>query len=131
MIFKYKGFNKNGEAVQATITADTLADAKETLKFNGILLESIREQRSFFTSKIPNAELIIVSRNLSIYLKSSIPLYQALALLKNSYEGNKKMLLWLDALINALKSGATFFEALEQQSIFKIPQFFFIYSESV
>ncbi len=124
MIFKYKGFNKNGEAVQATITADTLADAKETLKFNGILLESIREQRSFFTSKIPNAELIIVSRNLSIYLKSSIPLYQALALLKNSYEGNKKMLLWLDALINALKSGATFFEALEQQSIFKIPQFF-------
>ncbi|MDF1875394.1 type II secretion system F family protein [Sulfurimonas sp. SAG-AH-194-I05] len=124
MIFSYKGFTTKGETVSATITADSLADAKEILQHNGILLEKIKEQRSFFTPKIPNSELVIVCRNLSIYLKSSIPLYQALALLKNSYEGNKKMLLWLDALINALKSGATFFEALEGQTIFKMPQFF-------
>lgn len=130
MIFKYKGFDKNGNTVRATITADTLADAKQNLEFNGVLLETIREQRSFFTPKIPNSELVIVCRNLSIYLKSSIPLYQALALLKNSYEGNKKMILWLDALINSLKSGKTFFEALEQQNIFKMPQFF-LYSIKV
>ncbi len=124
MIFKYKGFSKTGDSINATITAETLSEAKETLENSGILLESIKEQKSFFTPKISNMELVIVSRNLSIYLKSAIPLYQALALLKNSYEGNKKMLLWLDALINALKSGKTFFEALEAQTIFKIPQFF-------
>ncbi len=124
MIFNYEGFSKSGEVVKSNITAETLADATEILQANGILIEKIKKQRSFFTSKIKSAELIIISRNLSIYLKSSIPLYQALALLKNSYEGNKKLLLWLDALINSLKSGSTFFEALENQTVFKIPQFY-------
>jgi len=124
MIFYYNGFDKNGKNVKANITADTLADATEILQSNGILIESIKEKKTLFTPKIKNAELIIICRNLSIYLKSSIPLYQALALLKNSYENNKKMLLWLDALINSLKSGSTFFEALEHQNIFKLPQFF-------
>jgi len=124
MIFYYNGFDKNGKNVKANITADTLADATEILQSNGILIESIKEKKTLFTPKVKNAELIIICRNLSIYLKSSIPLYQALALLKNSYENNKKMLLWLDALINSLKSGSTFFEALEHQSIFKLPQFF-------
>jgi len=124
MIFYYNGFDKNGKKVKSNITADTLADATEILQSNGILIESIKEKKTFFTPKIKNSELIIICRNLSIYLKSSIPLYQALALLKNSYENNNKMLLWLDALINSLKSGSTFFEALEHQSIFKLPQYF-------
>ncbi|WP_373035040.1 type II secretion system F family protein [Sulfurimonas sp.] len=124
MIFYYNGFDKNGKNVKSNITADTLADATEILQSNGILIETIKEKKTFFTPKVKNAELIIICRNLSIYLKSSIPLYQALALLKNSYESNKKMLLWLDSLINSLKSGSTFFEALERQSIFKLPQFF-------
>jgi len=124
MIFYYEGFSKSGENLKSTITADTLADAKETLLANGILIEKIKEKKSWFTPKIQNSELVIICRNLSIYLKSGIPLYKALALLKNSYEGNKKILLWLDALINNLKSGSTFFEALESQDVFKLPQFF-------
>ena len=124
MIFAYEGFSKSGEIVKKTITADTLADATEILLANGIMIEKIKEKRTFFRAKMPNAELIIISRNLGIYLKSAIPLYQALALLKNSYEGNKKILLWLDALINSLKGGKTFFEALESQTIYKIPQFY-------
>jgi general secretion pathway protein F/type IV pilus assembly protein PilC len=124
MIFTYEGFSKNGTILKSTISADSLEDAKETLLANGILIEKIKEQKSFFTQKIKNSELVIICRNLSIYLKSSIPLYQALALLKNSYEGNKKILLWLDALITSLKSGKTFFDSLEAQNIFILPQFF-------
>jgi len=124
MIFYYHGFDKNGKNVKSNITADSLADATQIVQSNGILIESIKEKKTFFTPKIKNTELVIICRNLSIYLKSSIPLYQALTLLKNSYETNKKMLLWLDALINSLKSGSTFFEALESQTIFKLPQFF-------
>ena len=124
MIFTYSGFDKNGNSVKSTISADSIVEAKEALLSSGILIEKIKEQKLFFTKKIQNSELVIICRNLSIYLKSSIPLYQALSLLKNSYEGDKKILLWLDALINSLKSGKTFFEALESQNIFKLPQFF-------
>lgn len=130
MIFIYKGFNKSGVSVKTTISADSIEDAKERLLSSGILIESIKEQKSFFTQKIKNSELVIICRNLSIYLKSSIPLYQALALLKNSYEGDKKIILWLDTLITSLKSGKSFFEALESQNIFTMPQFF-LYSIKV
>ena len=124
MIFYYNGFDKNGKNVKSNLIAETLAEATEILQSNGILIESIKEKKVFFTPKIKNTQLIIICRNLSIYLKSSIPLYQALALLKNSDENNKKIVLWFDALIDSLKSGSTFFEALEHQSIFKLPQFF-------
>lgn len=124
MIFSYEGFNKNGENVKTTMSAGSLEEAKETLLANGIMIVKIKEKKSFFTPKIQNSELVVICRNLSIYLKSSIPLYQALALLKNSYEGEKKILMWLDALIASLKGGKTFFEALDSQDIFKLPQFF-------
>ncbi|MBL0707966.1 MAG: type II secretion system F family protein [Sulfurimonas sp.] len=124
MIFKYKGFDKKGDSVSGTVVGDTLDEAKGSLESSEILIESIKQQKSLFTPKISNAQLVVVSRNLSIYLKSSIPIYKALLLLKNSYKGNKKMLLWLDALVNGLKSGKTFYEALDTQTIFKIPQFY-------
>ena len=124
MIFAYEGFDKNGDYLKNTISADSISEAKEILLSNSIMIEKIKEKKSFFTPKIKNSELVIICRNLSIYLKSSIPLYQALALLKNSYEGNKKILIWLDTLITSIKSGKSFFEALESQDIYKLPQFF-------
>jgi len=124
MIFRYSGFSKSGKALKDSITAKDFDEATAILSSRGILIDSIKEKKSYFTPKIKNSELIIICRNLSIYLKSSIPLYEALSLLKNSYENDKKITLWLDSLVSNLKSGQSFFEALENQSIFKMPKFF-------
>ncbi|MEA1956662.1 MAG: type II secretion system F family protein [Campylobacterota bacterium] len=124
MIFAYSGFSKDGKSVKDKLSAQSIEEAKDMLLLKGILIDSIKEKKPFFTPKIQNSELIVICRNLSIYLKSSIPLYKALALLGNSYENDKKILLWLDVLIENLKSGNNFYESLEKQTIFKLPKFF-------
>jgi len=124
MIYKYKGYTKTGKTQKGDITARSIEEAKEILRNKNIYIDSLSEKRSFFKAKIPNAELITIARNLSIYLKSGIPLYQALSLLKNSYENNKKMTLWLDTLIENVRSGESFYDSLEEQTIYKLPNFF-------
>ena len=124
MIFSFVGYDKSGKTIRSSINAESIAEAQDILLSRNILIEKIKEKKSFFTPKINSGELSIICRNLSIYLSSSIPLYQAIALLKNSYEKNKKILLWLESLVNDLKAGKTFFEALENQTIFKLPMYF-------
>jgi len=127
MIFNYSGFDKNGQKVNSNITALNIDEAKSILELQGIYIEKIKEKKTLFTPKIDPSELSVVCRNLSIYLKSSIPLYKAIDLLKDSYEGNKKMLLWLQTIGKDLSEGSSFYEALKNQQIFKIPEYF-IYS---
>jgi general secretion pathway protein F/type IV pilus assembly protein PilC len=124
MIFSYKGYDKKGKDLKSQINANSIEEAKEILKSQGILVESIKEKKSFYTPKLKDAELALFCRNISIYLKSSIPLYKAIALLQNSYEGNKRTLLWLQTLNSDLKSGMSFYEALQNQNIYKLPPYF-------
>ncbi len=127
MIFSYIGYDKNGKKVKNTITAENNAEATSILTQKGLMIESIKEQKIWFTPKIKGAELSLICRNLSIYLKSSIPLYKAITLLENSYEGNKKTTLWLQNVGKDLKSGMSFYEALQNQKIYKLPDYF-VYS---
>jgi general secretion pathway protein F/type IV pilus assembly protein PilC len=124
MIFSYKGYDKKGKDLKSQINANSIEEAKEILKSQGILVENIKEKKSFYTPKLKDAELALFCRNISIYLKSSIPLYKAIALLQNSYEGNKRTLLWLQTLNSDLKSGMSFYEALQNQNIYKLPPYF-------
>lgn len=124
MIYSYKGFDRSGKTISGDLSAQNIKEAQEILLAKEIYIESLKAKRSFFRAKIQNSELITICRNLSIYLKSGIPLYQALALLKNSYENDKKMTLWLDTLIENVKSGKNFYDSLEDQNIYKLPNFF-------
>ena len=127
MIFSYVGYDKTGQKQKSQLTANNIEDAKDTLKNKGILVENIKEKKSWYTPKMKDAELALMCRNLSIYLKSSIPLYKAISLLETSYEGNKKTTLWLQSLSKNLKGGMSFYEALQNQDIYKLPEYF-IYS---
>ncbi len=124
MIYTYKGYDKQGKKVHSQIVAQSLEEAKSNLQYQGILVESIRQKISWFTPKIKPLQLASICRNLSIYLKSSIPLYKALDLLQESYSKDKKMTLWLQTMAKELGSGSSFYEALKNQTIFKIPEYF-------
>jgi general secretion pathway protein F/type IV pilus assembly protein PilC len=130
MIYAYKGYDKGGKVVSDKLTASNLDEAKVILYSRGILIENIKEKKPLFTPKINNSDLSSISRNISIYLNSSIPLYKAINLLKNSYKNSKRMLLWLNSIEESLKKGSTFKEALESQVIYKLPDFY-LYSIDV
>ncbi len=127
MIYSYIGYSKQGKKLRDSITAISQEEAKSILLSKGILLESIKVDKPWFTPKIKEADLALMSRNISIYLKSSIPLYKAITLLENSYEDNKKITLWLQSLSKDLKSGVSFYDALRGQDIYKLPDYF-VYS---
>lgn len=127
MIFSYIGYDKNGKKYQDKLSANSQNEAKEILTHKGLFVESIKQKKVWFIPKIKGAELALICRNLSIYLKSSIPLYKAIALLENSYEGDKKTLLWLQNIGHDLKGGSSFYDSLKNQEIYKIPDYF-IYS---
>jgi type II secretory pathway component PulF len=72
MIFSYVGYDKTGQKQKSQLTANNIEDAKDTLKNKGILVENIKEKKSWYTPKMKDAELALMCRNLSIYLKSSV-----------------------------------------------------------
>ena len=75
MIFSYVGYDKNGKKYQSNVSAKSEDEAKEILAQKGFLIESLKQKKVWFVPKIKGTELSLICRNLSIYLKSSIPLY--------------------------------------------------------
>jgi len=124
MIFKYKGYDKDGNKVASKINTSSKEEAFALLSERGILVEKLSEQRSFFIREIDPSTLATIARNLSIYLKSGITLYRALNLLEENFAKDKKIKLFLNSLASEIKEGKNFYEALKNQNIYKIPQFF-------
>ena len=128
MLYKYKGFKKDGSLIKGKIEASSLQNAKQKLKEEGIYYESLREIKGIefsfaFTRKIPKEFLLKFARVLSAYLRSSIPLANALNLSKNQF--NRTVYKnFIYQLITAIEEGQNFYQSLERQKIYKIPPFF-------
>ena len=128
MLYKYKGFKKDGSLIKGKIEASSLQNAKQKLKEEGIYYESLREIKGIefsfaFTRKIPKEFLLKFARVLSAYLRSSIPLANALNLSKNQF--NRTVYKnFIYQLITAIEEGQNFYQSLERQKIYKIPSFF-------
>jgi len=132
MIISYKGINNKGEKEKGIIEAQNIEDAKKRLKAKGIYYTSIKETKKplsttfSFTkkAKLTDLELATISRDLSIYLKAGISIVNALKLSKNQYETDKKISTFINSIITLLDEGKSFYQALENQSIIAIPQFY-------
>ncbi len=132
MIFRYVGYDKGGNKVKARVEAHSIDDAKKKLKARGIIYESIKEvKRSFLddidfnsSSKIPTDKLSQLTKNLAIYLKSGIPILKVIKLAKSQYEEEPKIYDFLTTLETSIDEGNSFYYALENQKILKLPAFF-------
>jgi general secretion pathway protein F len=88
-IFHYKGYRQDGKESAGTITADSLRDARERLKGNGIIPASIEEEnaqtarKSVFSwrGRVGLPELALMTRRLATLLGASMPLFEAVATL--------------------------------------------------
>jgi len=130
MIFRYKGIDKNGKKIKGKLEASSYDEAKKRLALKGVLYKSIKEDSGYFNLnlkkryKITSRELSQLSNELSIYLKSGITIVNALKILSTQYKNNKKLSLFLSALNELLDEGKTFYQALEEQKIIRLPQFY-------
>jgi len=132
MIFKYKGIDQSGKSVTGRIESKSLESAKRTIKNQHIFLESIREVGNNFSflSKLQNLrmttidpkKLAILSRNLSIYLNSSIPIVKAITLAKS--QADTKTADFLTSIETMLDQGKSFYSAIENQKVYKLPDFY-------
>ncbi|WP_457744498.1 type II secretion system F family protein [Sulfurimonas sp.] len=132
MIFKYKGIDADGKKVSDKIEAQSLAEVKSKLKAKNILYKSLEEDTSSFFDKIEFSrkykispqELSVLSRELSMYIRSGITIVSALKVIQSHYDKNKKIKLFLTTVSTYLDEGKNFYTALEEQTIVTLPIFF-------
>jgi type II secretory pathway component PulF len=132
MVFKYQGLSADGTKAKGVIEANDLEEAKKRLQAQKIYYTSIKEDGGSFFSGIslkrtksinPN-DLAVLSRDLSIYLKAGISIVNALKLAQNQYEKNRTITSFLSIVITLLDEGKSFYQALEAQSVIKLPPFY-------
>ena len=132
MIFRFVGIDANGKKIKDKIEAQSLVEAKAKLKAKNILYKSIDEETpSFFDKlefsrkyKISPQELSVLSRELSMYIRSGITIVSALKVIESHYEKNKKIRLFITTVSTYLDEGKDFYSALEEQNVVELPLFF-------
>ena len=132
MIFKYSGIDADGRKVSDKVEAQSLSEAKTKLKAKGVIYKSIGEETpSIFDKfefsrkyKISPQELSVLSRELSMYIRSGITIVAALKVIQSHYDKNKKIKLFLTTVSTYLDEGKDFYSALEEQKVVELPLFF-------
>jgi len=131
MIFVYKGIDKNGNKIKATIEAPSLKEAKIKLSTKGIIYSSLKKEFRFFSNEtfkkrysINNKTLSSISREISMYIKSGITIVNAIKIISSQYKNDKRIYLFFSTIATLLDEGKTFYQALEDQKIVKLPLFY-------
>lgn len=132
MIFKYSGFDKDGQKVKSKLEAVDEQELKAKLKAKGIIYTNISKESEpifkNFSLKRKNAisynSLSIISRDLSIYIKSGISIVNAIKLASNQYKTDKKNSLFFKSIETFLNEGKNFYQALEAQNVYELPSFY-------
>ncbi len=122
MLFKYTAYDKNGKKQKGIIEADNIHEAKKFLK-NYIIID-IKPIKTLnfnlsFSKNINKKELSKLFLTIGLYLKSSIPISNAIILTKNQIE-NSKIIKFLDFIQKEIKEGQNLSNSIEKQKIIKL-----------
>lgn len=124
MTFLYKGYDKDFAKTKGMLSANSLEEAKAKLAKQKVLVESIREQRVLFARKIEPMVLATLSRNLTLYLKSGISIFQGLRLLRDNYAEKSRVYRFLSEVATQIEEGNTLHDALRNQGTYRLPAFY-------
>ena len=132
MLYKYKGYDKDGKKVNGSVEALNLQIAKSQLKHKKIVVTSINQNNFSFLNKIFQRSkqnispllLAVISRDLSIYLDSGISLLNAIKLISQRYKKNRVMDSFFESLITYLDEGKNLYTALDKQDSINLPEFY-------
>lgn len=101
-LYQYDSFSRRGKRVKGIIDASSVQTAKELLRGQDLMpvtVELVESEmvgfsfKSFFQKKIDLRTKIVFTKQLSVLLRSGVPLLQSLELLIEQFEGRFKRLL--------------------------------------
>ncbi len=114
-IFRYKAFKPGGAGAEGTIEADGIRDASQKLKGLGLHPSEIADYTHAGKLRIlersEKATLPALTRQLSVLLKSGVPLVDALRALSEESRGSTRGV--LVGLKEELQAGASLSRAME------------------
>lgn len=120
-LYRYDSLNRRGTRVAGTIDAPTLQAAKEVLQGQGLLPTSIDEisvEKSgfsfvgLFERPVEPKMVIVFTKQLSVLLKSAVPLLQSLELLVEQFDGKFRRIV-IDVK-DGVKAGESFANQLNK-----------------
>ncbi len=133
MLWKYSSYNSSGKKENGTIEAKDMQTAKAKLKAKGLIVTSLKEDkfadigkllRGNHKTKIDPLTLSTFSRDLSIYLESSISLVNAIRLISERFKNDKKLAPFFESISSLLNEGKNFYSALNEQESIELPEFY-------
>jgi type IV pilus assembly protein PilC len=120
-LYEYQAYTKTGKKVRATVDASSVMQAREVITRQGLYVIAIAQTSSItqgtflsriFSRSISGTDIILFTKQLSILLKSGIPLLQSCELLIDQFKGKMRSL--IVELRDQLKEGVSFADALER-----------------
>ncbi len=132
MIFIYKGIDSSGKKIKEKIEASSWDEAKKKLSSRGIIYNILKEDtglnfRNFSLKRqyqMDAKKLSSISREISMYLKAGITVVNAVKIITNQYKNDKYLFLFFQTINTLLDEGKTFYQALDEQKIIKLPLFY-------
>ncbi len=114
MLFQYEAITASGKKKKGAINADSFANAKDALRRQKILVTQLIECKEKKKERcLPSSMVINFTRDLSLLLRSGLPLYEALLTIEEKYRTTKGHVILLD-LCDQIKQGRSFSEALRE-----------------
>lgn len=118
-IFTFKGIDKNGKEIKSSVNSDNVNQAKSKIRTMGIMLLSIKEQKSGTEKKqssilgpnISIQELSMMTRQLATLTKARIQIVEALSALIDQTE-NPKLRIVLSEVKQKVNEGSSLAQAL-------------------
>lgn len=118
-IYQYKGINKKGSEIKSVINAESIIQAKQRVRSEGIMIVSISEKKSkdssktnvTFGKKVNVVDLAIMTRQLATLVRAKIQIVEALAALQDQSE-NEHLKVVISELKQDVNEGASLAKAL-------------------
>lgn len=120
-LYQYESLNRRGGRVKGTLDATSMQMAKEILQGQGLLPVKIAEMggevagfslQRLFERPVEEKTIILFTKQLTVLLRSAVPLLQAIELLVEQFDGRFKRI--LISVKEGIKSGESFAKELSR-----------------
>lgn len=120
--YTYKSYDENNKTFHGTINANNKKEAIKSIKNQNIEVINIKEKRKFLKRKTfkNHRKLYLLSIEMKELLKSGIPLFETLDILKENLKKDEKEV--IDKIKNSIDKGYTISESIKLTQAF--PKFF-------
>lgn len=116
--FKYAAVGAEGAVLTGSVRSDTVGGARHALLARGIEATELEEQQGVLQfeltkQRVPRSDLMHLSRQLAAFLRSGIPILEAIEILRDG-AANRTVRRVLAEIGDSLRSGSTFLAAISR-----------------